>query len=84
MTPERKRSLDRDQVFQDVRDELNRATRSFGPMRSAHEGYSIIHEELDELWDGVKSNAPPEYMRGEAIQVAAMAIRFILDITPTE
>ena len=56
------------------------------PMRSAHEGYAVILEELDELWDEVKKNPSKhprlkEAMRSEAIQVAAMAVRFIIDVT---
>jgi hypothetical protein len=46
---------------------------------SAHEGYAVLLEEFDELWDEVKKNPTkrdPAAMRKEAIQVAAMAIRF--------
>ena len=50
-------------------------------MRSAHEGYAIILEELDELWDEVKKKQPDrEKMVKEAKQVAAMALRFMLEI----
>lgn len=61
--------------------ELERATRKHGPMRSAHEGHAVIREEFDELWDEVKTqNASIPAMREEAIQVAAMAMRFVLDV----
>ena len=62
-----------------VREELIRATDLHGPMRSSHEGYAVLKEEVDELWDNIKSNTPIVDQRKEAIQVAAMAIRFILD-----
>jgi len=49
-------------------------------MKSNHEGYAVILEELDELWDEIKKQHPNnELIRKEAIQVAAMAVRFILD-----
>jgi hypothetical protein len=77
------RALEEDRkimAFDDIVKELDRATKKFGPMRSAHEGYAILKEEVDELWDDVKANAPVSQMRTEAVQVAAMAIRFIMDV----
>jgi len=71
-------------VFDEVEGELYTAVGKFPPMRSAHEAYAIIHEETDELWDAVKGNKGDgslEAQRKEAIQVAAMAIRFVLDIS---
>jgi len=50
------------------------------PLNSTHEGYAVILEELDELWDTVKKNEPKKLMRAEAVQVAAMSLRFILDL----
>jgi len=50
---------------------------------SAHEGWAIIKEELDELWEEVrkkKISRSKELMEKEAIQIAAMAIRFIVDV----
>lgn len=50
---------------------------------SAHEAYAILLEEVDELWDHVKtkqSKRDLEAMRKEAIQVAAMALRFAVDV----
>ena len=67
--------------LQEIRDELTRARAQHGPMRGAHEGYAVILEELDELWDEVRSrNHNKRRMRLEAIQVAAMAIKFIEDV----
>ncbi len=62
--------------------ECKRATKKFGPFNSDHEGYAVILEELDELWTEIKdkkSNA--EKLRKEAIQVGAMAMRFIMDLS---
>ena len=74
-------------VALEVLDELKRASAHFPPFNSAHEGYAVIHEELDELWDDVKNNKHPEargLQRKEAIQVAAMAMRFVIDISDRE
>lgn len=47
-------------------------------MRSNHEGYAVILEELDELWDDVKHDRTDQAI-AEAVQVAAMGVRFMLD-----
>ena len=70
-----------DAVLAEVRKELEFAQDKFPAFHSAHEGYAVIAEELDELWTDVKQNNT-NYARAEAIQVAAMAIRFILDLDP--
>jgi hypothetical protein len=52
-------------------------------MTTVHEGYAIIAEELDELWDLVRANQNRHdraAMRREAMQIAAMAIRFMEDL----
>lgn len=52
-------------------------------MRSAHEGFAILKEEVDELWDEVKKKQPTqdiEKLKKEALQVGAMALRFLVDI----
>jgi len=73
-------------ALNDAAGELARAIDAFPPMRSAHEGYAIILEELDELWEQVRlhqSKRNAGDMRKEAIQVAAMALRFAVDVDPT-
>ena len=72
-------------ILLDVESELNRAIAKHPPMHSFHEGYAVILEELDELWDEVKQQHPDrEKMRKEAIHVGAMAARFILDLIDKE
>lgn len=70
-------------ILIDVEEETTRATSNFPAMNSAHEGFAVLHEEFDELkkhvWTNQK-NRDLEEMRTEAIQVAAMAIRFVHDI----
>ena len=64
-----------------VEAELRRAVKLHGPMKSFHEGYAVILEELDELWDEVKMQVPDtEKLHKEAIHVAAMASRFMVDL----
>ena len=70
-------------VLAEVEKELDRAHVLYKPFNGPHEGYAIILEELDELWNDIKASKPHSDrsdMRKEAIQVAAMAIRFIQDI----
>lgn len=72
------------QAMQEVREELLSAVQKFAPMHSAHEGFAVIHEELDELWEEIKKSPKKrdiEAMHAEAVQVCAMSMRFLLDIT---
>lgn len=59
--------------------ELERAQKLFPePFRSDHEGYAILLEEVDELWDAIKQDDPLS-VRAEAIQVGAMVLRLLSD-----
>ena len=61
--------------------ELRKAQAIHKSMRSSHEGYAVIKEELDELWLEVKVNPPNNHaIAREAIQTAAMAARLCLDV----
>lgn len=69
-------------LWQEVADELDRATSKFGRFNSGHEGWAVIQEEVDELWAEVKANrGDASAARREAIQIAAMALRYIIDVT---
>lgn len=49
--------------------------------RSAHEGFAILKEEVDELWaEVIRHDRDPAALKKEAIQVAAMALRFLSDV----
>jgi|WetSurMetagenome_2_1015567.scaffolds.fasta_scaffold104379_2 hypothetical protein len=81
-------------IMEEVLKEYEKAAGKFSAFHSAHEGYAVIKEEVDELWDEVKHNpggtdhaermqASKDHislMREEAIQVAAMAMRFVYDV----
>jgi hypothetical protein len=71
-----------EQACELIADELRKAMKKHSrPMASAHEGYAVILEELDELWDEVKKQYPNKGRQlEEAIQVAAMAARFMIDV----
>ena len=66
-----------------VKHEVNTAMKKFPPFHSAHEGFAILKEEVDELWTEIKANNRYN-MLNECIQVAAMAVRFLVDIKTQE
>jgi hypothetical protein len=41
------------------------------------EFYGVLLEEVDELWDAIKANAPDARVEAELIQVAAMCLRYV-------
>lgn len=59
--------------------EYDRARKTFGAFHNAHEGYAVLLEEVDELWDAIKAKQSAEYLRREAVQVGAMALAFIVE-----
>lgn len=67
-------------AIKEIAQEYKRATEKFKKFASTHEGYAVVLEELDELWWEIKNNTNPAHnMRDEAVQVGAMALRFIVD-----
>jgi len=72
-----------DEILMDFKIEFLEATEKFPKFNSEHEGYAIILEEMDELWENVKLNQSNpnrlKKIRKEAIQVGAMTLRLIYD-----
>lgn len=73
-------------TVEDILIELKKAKRKFQPFNSLHEGYAVLKEEVDELWDEIKKHKTGKggyvpKIEKECIQVAAMAIRFICELT---
>lgn len=68
-----------EKIIKLVQAEYKRAANKFPPFHSAHEGYAILEEEVDELWDAIKTN-DEDAAFDEVIQVAAMAVRFLYDV----
>jgi hypothetical protein len=70
-------------ILTEILTEYELASSKYPQFHSTHEGYAVIKEELDELWDMAKANkglSGNSEMRKEAIQIAAMAMRFIKDL----
>lgn len=70
------------EILELVKNEVLIAQSAHKPMHSPHEGYAVIREELDELWEKVKANVGHQSdAMDEAIQVAAMGVRYVLDLS---
>lgn len=66
-------------TLRDIENELARALKKHRTMASSHEGYAILLEEVDELWDEIKAQKEdPIAIRKEAIQVSAMALEIAI------
>ena len=64
--------------------EYERAAQQHPPLHSAHEAYAVILEALDEFWDEVRTQDAARdriRMRNELVQVAAMCLRSVLDLS---
>jgi hypothetical protein len=63
--------------------ELRQAMKSYPTFASDHEGYAVLKEEVDELWDAIKLKQTAlgrgTQIEDQCVQVAAMAIRIVLD-----
>ena len=74
---------DLDIILRDIGIEVTRAMSLYPPFHSAHEGFAIFDEERDELWEEVKLNPKlrsRERLYAEAVQCAAMAVRFAREV----
>lgn len=77
--------MNRQEVIDAILEEYDRAEARFGAYNSAHEGYAVLKEEVDELWDEIKLKEErrlPHRLQREAIQVAAVAMRFLTHCIP--
>jgi len=78
-----KKGIMREELLNAIHDEVNRAKGLYPKFHSLHEGYGVLLEEVDELWDMIKASKlikADDRMKAEAIQIAAMAVRFIEDL----
>ena len=70
-----------DAIWEELTDALYAARSKHAPMNSPHEGWSVIFEELEELREHVRGDTGRSAdARKEAIQVAAMGLRYALDL----
>ncbi len=66
-----------------IHNELDRATKKYGSFHSKHEGYAVLKEQVDELWDSIKDKHVTDKERyNEAMRVAAMAVKYMLCFKP--
>ena len=66
-------------ALNDVALEVMSARAKWAPFNSAHEGFAVAKEEVDELWQHVmvrQDRRDLDAMRKEAIQAAAMFVAF--------
>lgn len=69
-----------DAAVLEVTAELARARQKWpAGFHSGHEGYAVLKEELEELWEAVKHDDVMHAKR-EAVQIAAMALRYLTDL----
>jgi hypothetical protein len=76
-----------DRALTEVGSEVIDARANWPPFNSAHEAFAVLSEEHAELWEHVRtkqSRRDLAAMRKEAIQVAAMAIRFATEVCTEE
>lgn len=67
-------------IIEKINLELDKCDNEHKPFSSSHEGYGVLLEEVDELWDEIKLSKKynaNKRMVNEAIQIASMAIKFI-------
>lgn len=74
-----------EEIIDMLRNEVASAMSKHRSMASPHEGHSVIREELHELWDHVRADTGTgPAARKEALQVAAMGIRYVMDLCETD
>lgn len=69
-----------ERVCHEVAGEYQSARLKFDPFHSGHEGYAVLKEEVDEMWDAIKENRLDD-AKAKAVQVAAMAVAFCLEVS---
>ena len=63
---------------QTIRAELTRAYAKHGDLPwGRHEFYAILLEEVEECWDEIKADSPVEDVLREAVQIAAVVMRYM-------
>ncbi len=57
------------------------------PLQNSYEGWAILHQAMEQLWNEVKKDKnihSTEQMRKEAILISATAMRFMIDLCMEE
>ena len=74
--------MTQEQALELISAEAYKAASKYPKFNSAHEGYAVLLEEVEELWEEIKvkqAYRDDKVMELEAIQVGAMAVRFLTD-----
>ncbi len=67
-----------DKEIKDVISEVKKVELRFDGFKSSHDGYAVILEEVDELWNEVKKRSHDYHTEyEEAKQIACTAIRYM-------
>jgi hypothetical protein len=66
-------------VLEVIREEYEQARTRWPALNTRHEGYAVILEEMDELWDAVKCQDAVRCFE-EAVQVGAMVVAFLVEV----
>ena len=61
-----------------VENEYQLAIESWQFFKSIYEGYGVLLEEIEEVWDAIKSNESSKRISEELIQVGAMCLKMCL------
>ena len=72
------------EILSAIEAEFERASKLYPKFHSNHEGYAVLLEEMDELWDEIKKSKDVvlnDRMKHELIQIGAMTVRFIDNLT---
>ncbi|MDH4163300.1 MAG: hypothetical protein OEW15_11525 [Nitrospirota bacterium] len=75
------------EIFEEIEAEAVTGREKYGAFNSAHEGFAVLQEEVDELKQHVWTNQSKRDLGGmkkEAMQVAAMAVRFAAECCSEE
>ena len=72
--------MDRVKALELMTAEAEKGFMKHGQFNSRHEGYAVIKEELEELWDDIKGDVSIGLIREEAVHTGAMILRFLIEL----
>ena len=70
-------------ILSKIEDECYKGIEQHGEFNSLHEGWAVLYEEVDELWEEVrkkKAFRSAENIKTECIQIAAMALKIVVSL----
>ena len=75
--------MNQKKIIESIYNEFVSASMLYPSFHSNHEGYAVLKEEVDELWDAIKKSKDVRLnnqMKHELIQIGAMVLRFLNDL----